>query len=65
LSWNRQQVTTFLTVVIVAFWIITAVVRIWVPWPVAHVIDAAMPVVVGYWFLSNAAVKKNGNGAPA
>jgi len=65
LSWTRQQVTTFLTVVIVGLWIVTAVVRIWVTWPEAHVLDAAMPMIVGYWFLSNSTAKKNGNGVPA
>ena len=60
---DRQQVTTLLTVVIVAFWIITAVARIWIPFPAAAVLDSAMPLVIGYWFVSNAGTKKNG--APA
>jgi hypothetical protein len=64
LHWDRQEVITFLTMVIVGVWIVTAVVRIWVSWPAAYVLDAAMPLVVGYWFVSNA-VKKNGNGVPA
>ena len=54
LTLDRQTVTTLLTVVIVAFWIVTAVVRIWIAWPAAAVLDAAMPLVVGYWFVSNA-----------
>jgi hypothetical protein len=57
---NRQQVVTILTAVIVGLWIITAVVRIWISWPEAYVLDAAMPLVIGYWFVSNANGKKNG-----
>jgi hypothetical protein len=49
---SRQSVTTLLTLVMVAFWIITAVVRLFVDWPVAHVLDAAMAPIVGYWFVS-------------
>jgi hypothetical protein len=60
LKLDRQQVTTLLTLFLVALWTITAVVRLWVPWPVAHVLDAAMPVLIGYWFLVNAGK----NGAP-
>lgn len=66
LHWDRQVVTTFLTLVIVGVWIVTAVVRIWVPLLDApHILDALMPMVCGYWFLSNAAAKKNGNGTSA
>jgi hypothetical protein len=60
LSWTRQQVTTLLTLIIVLLWTITAVVRLWVPWPVANVLDAAMPLIIGYWFVMNAGAKKNG-----
>lgn len=60
---DRAQVTTLLTLAIVVLWIISAVVRIWVSWPPAAVLDAAMPIIVSYWFLSNASVKKNGNTA--
>ena len=49
---SRQSVTTLLTLVMVAFWIITAVVRIWVVWPEAHILDAAMAPIIGYWFVS-------------
>jgi hypothetical protein len=57
---DRQRVVTILTVVIVVFWMITAVVRIWQPWPAASIVDSAMPLVIGYWFVINAAAKKNG-----
>ena len=61
LSLNRQQVTTLLTLFLVVLWVITAIVRIWVPFPAAYILDGAMPLVVGYWFAS-----KNGkNGVPA
>lgn len=62
---RQQQVTTLLTIAIVVLWLITAVVRIWVPWSVASVLDSAMPLVIGYWFVSNASPKKNGNGEGA
>ena len=52
LSWNRQQVTTFLTVVIVGLWIVTTVVRIWVPLDAAAILDSALPLVIGYYFVS-------------
>jgi hypothetical protein len=45
----------------VGFWIITAVVRLWMPWPEAHILDAAMAPIIGYWFLANS--KKNGTTA--
>ena len=64
LSWDRHQVTTFLTMVIVGLWIITFIVRVWVPLEQASILDAAMPLVIGYWFVANA-LKKNGNGAKA
>jgi hypothetical protein len=54
---DRQQVTTVLTVVLVGMWIITAVARIWISWPEAHVLDSVMPSLVGYWFLTKV---KNG-----
>jgi hypothetical protein len=59
LNLSRQQVVTLLTLVIVGVWIVTAVVRIWVPWPVANILDAAMPVVIGYYFVSKSANGKN------
>jgi hypothetical protein len=57
LSWTRHQVTTFLTLVIVGLWIVTAVTRIWIDWPAANVLDALMPVVCGFYFLSKSAEK--------
>lgn len=61
LSLTRDQVTTLLTLSIVALWAVTAVVRIWLPFPAAYVLDAAMPLVVGYYFATKAANdKKNG-----
>ena len=57
---NRQQITTLLTVVIVAFWIVTAVLRIWVSFPPGTVLDSAMPLVIGYWFVSASSSTKNG-----
>lgn len=60
---DRQQITNILTIVIVLVWIVTAVVRIWVDWPQAMILDSAMPIVIGYWFASSAMTsKKNGNG---
>ena len=56
---DRHQVTTILTLIIVAVWIIGAVVRLFVPWPEMRVLDSALPLVVGYWFVS-AAIKRNG-----
>ena len=49
-----------LTVIVVVVWIITAVIRIWVKWPEAAVLDAAMPLVIGYYFVAQA-VRRNGN----
>lgn len=56
---DRYVVTTLLTVVITAVWIISAVVRIWIEWPEAAILDSAMPVIVGYWFVTSA-IKRNG-----
>jgi hypothetical protein len=64
MSWDRHQVTTFLTVVIVGLWIITFIVRIWVPLEQASILDSAMPLVIGYWFVANA-LKNGKNGAKA
>ena len=57
---DRQRITTIVALAIVAFWTVTAVVRIWIPWPVASVLDSAMPLVIGWWFVSSSATKKNG-----
>ena len=54
---TSPNVATILTVVIVTFWVIGAIVRIWQPWPPGIVLDAAMPTVVGYWFISNSTKK--------
>jgi len=54
---TRQQVVTALTLVIVGFWLISAVVRLFIEWPGAAVLDSVMPAVVGYWFASGAAKK--------
>lgn len=62
-KFDRQQVTNWLTLIIVLVWIATAVVRIWVDWPEAAILDAAMPIVIAYYFASSALTKKNGNGA--
>ena len=58
---EREQVVNLLTLLIVIAWIATAVVRIWVDWPEATVLDAAMPLVISYYFISNA----RRNGTPA
>jgi hypothetical protein len=60
---DRQRITTIVALAIVAFWIVTAVVRIWVAWPAASVLDSAMPLVVGWWFVSSSSAKKNGAAA--
>ena len=60
---SRQKITTWLTLVIVGLWIISFVVRFWTPIPVASVLDSAMPLVIGYWFVSGAATGKNGKAA--
>lgn len=60
---NRQRVVTILTAVIVAMWIVSAVVRLFIAWPEAAILDSAMAPLVGFWFLSNA--RKNGNGKEA
>ena len=60
---GRQQITTLLTVVIVAFWIVSAVIRIWVPFPPGAVLDSAMPLVIGFWFVSTSSSTKNGAAA--
>lgn len=56
---DTKTVVTILTLVMVTLWVISAVVRIWVAWPEARVLDAIMPIIIGYWFLSNSS-KKNG-----
>jgi len=58
----NQRIITILTAAIVALWTVTAVVRIWQPWPAAAILDSAMPLVIGYWFVTNAATK-NGKAA--
>lgn len=50
---------TIITLVIVVFWIGTAITRLWMPWPQAAALDAAMPVMIGYWFVGNAGSKKD------
>ena len=60
LELTRQQVITLLTLFVCVVWVITAVVRIWLPFPAAYLLDAAMPVVLGYYFLTKAANGKNG-----
>lgn len=55
-----QRVTTILTAVIVAAWLVSAIVRIWIDWPPAAVLDSAMPLVVGYYFVAMANATKNG-----
>jgi len=60
---NRQQIVTILTLFVCGLWTISAVVRIFHSWPEAYVLDAAMPLVIGYWFVSNAANGKKTNGA--
>lgn len=60
-KYDRQQVTNFLTLLIVGVWIIFSIIRIWVDIPQAAVLDTAMPLVIGYWFTSSAITKKNGN----
>jgi hypothetical protein len=60
---SRQQITNLLTAVIVGAWVIFAITRIWVDIPQAIILDNAMPIVIGYWFVSSAlTVRKNGNG---
>ncbi len=52
LDLTRQQVVTLLTLAIVGLWTLTAIVRLWMPFPAGSVLDAAMPLVVGFWFVS-------------
>lgn len=59
---GRQDVLNILTLVILGVWVITIVVRLWMPWPEATVADKAMLAATGYWFAVQA-LKKNGNGA--
>ena len=59
---NRQRITTILTAIIVAVWLVSAVVRIFHPWPEASVIDSAMPMVIGFWFFTGT---KKDNGEKA
>ena len=47
---SHQQTVSFLTVFVVVSWIVASTVRIWVPITYANVLDAAMPLVIGYWF---------------
>lgn len=56
----KQQVINILTGIIVGFWIISAIVRLWIEWPEAAVLDSLMAPTIGYWFLS-----KSKNGAAA
>jgi hypothetical protein len=64
LNMTRQQVTTLLTLFVCGLWFITAIVRIWLPFPSAYILDAAMPLVIGYYFVSKNG-KENRNGVPA
>lgn len=56
---GRQRVVTILTIAIVVLWVASAIVRLWQPWPAAAILDSAMPLVIGYWFVSSA-LKRNG-----
>lgn len=56
---NRDAVVTILTGVLVLLWVASMVARIWVDLPQATVLDAAMPILIGFWF-STQATKKNG-----
>jgi hypothetical protein len=62
LDLNRQQITTLLTLFICLVWVATAVARIWLPFPAAYILDAAMPVVIGFYFVT--AATKNGATTP-
>jgi hypothetical protein len=57
---SRDLIVTALTGVIVGLWLVSAVVRIWHPWPEASVLDSAMPLVIGYYFISKP-TKRNGS----
>jgi uncharacterized MnhB-related membrane protein len=52
---KKEQVVTLLTLIVVVLWVISAIVRIWQPWPIAGVLDSAMPLVIGYWFVAKGA----------
>jgi hypothetical protein len=60
LDMTKQQVTTLLTLFVCVVWVITAMARIWVPFPAAYVLDAAMPLVIGFYFISKNGTKTNG-----
>jgi hypothetical protein len=64
LDLTKGQVTTLLTLFVATLWAITAVARIWVPFPAAYVLDAAMPVIVAYYFISKNGYKANGATPP-
>jgi len=55
----KDKMITILTLIIVLLWVISAVVRIFQPWPIAGVLDSAMPLVIGYWFVNASSSKKN------
>jgi hypothetical protein len=60
LDMTKQQVTTMLTLFVCGLWVITAAVRLWMPFPAAYILDAAMPVVIGFYFLSKNGTKTEG-----
>jgi hypothetical protein len=57
---SRETVVTILTGVVVVLWLAVTIARIWVEIPQATILDAAMPLVIGFWFSSQA--MKPGNG---
>ena len=61
----QQSHVTVISLIIVGLWTVTAVVRIWVEWPAATVIDNLMPLVGAFWFAVTAANGKKKNGAAA
>jgi hypothetical protein len=56
---TRDNLIAILTGVLVVAWICSAVVRIWVPWPEAAVLDGAMPLVIGFFFVHGGLKKGN------
>jgi hypothetical protein len=57
---ERRHMIPGLTLVMVGAWLLCTAGRLWWHWPAVAALDAALPVVIGGYFASDA-VRRNGN----
>jgi len=55
---SKQQIVNLLTLIIVLAWLGTSIARIWVAVPQSAILDAVVPLTIGYWFTVHNGEKK-------